>query len=190
MYVLDGRLRPVPVGVAGELYVSGVQVARGYLDRTALTSERFVANPFAGSGDRMYRTGDIVRWADRSGTVEYVGRADDQVKVRGFRIELGEVEAALLRSPGVAQAVAGVFDDDRVGARLVGYIVPTAGSEPDPAGITADAARFLTSYMVPDAIVVLDAIPLTPGGKVDRKSLPAPVFDVREFRAPTTPVEE
>ncbi|WP_308013289.1 AMP-binding enzyme, partial [Rhodococcus yananensis] len=199
MYVLDGRLRPVPVGVAGELYVSGVQVARGYLGRAGLTADRFVANPFSQENDpdlhrRMYRTGDVVRWVPTAdgfgGIVEYVGRADDQIKLRGFRIELGEIEAALERAEGVAQAVAALHRDSEYGDSLVGYVVPRPGASLDTSAVRDGAARFLTSYMVPAQIVVLDAIPLTPGGKVDRKSLPAPVFDVREFRAPTTPVEE
>ncbi|MGW5289920.1 condensation domain-containing protein, partial [Rhodococcus pyridinivorans] len=179
-----------PVGVPGELYVSGVQVARGYLGRAGLTAERFVADPYSDAGERMYRTGDVVRWAGADGIVEYIGRADDQVKLRGFRIELGEVEAALLRAPAVSQAVAAIHRDERVGDRLVGYVVGEPGTELDPDELTADAARFLTGYMVPDAIVVLDTIPLTPGGKVDRKALPAPVFESVVFRAPTTPVEQ
>ncbi|WP_226438490.1 non-ribosomal peptide synthetase, partial [Rhodococcus yananensis] len=190
VYVLDDRLRPVPVGVAGELYLTGVQTARGYHDRASLTSERFVANPFTGDGRRMYRTGDIVRWVDDTGVVEYVGRGDEQVKIRGFRIELGEVEAALMRADGVAQAVAVVRRDDRAGDRLVGYVVAEPDIALDPEAVTESASRFLTAYMVPAAIVVLDAIPLTPGGKLDRRALPEPVFEAVAFRAPGTELEE
>ncbi|MGW5289904.1 non-ribosomal peptide synthetase, partial [Rhodococcus pyridinivorans] len=189
VHVLDDRLRPVPVGVPGELYLSGVQVARGYHNRSALTAERFVADPFGAPGDRMYRTGDLVRWVDESGVVEYVGRADEQVKIRGFRIELGEVEAALARAEGVAQSVAVVRRDDRAGDRLVGYVVAEPGVDLDPTAVTEAAAAFLTAYMVPAAVVVLDAIPLTPGGKLDRKALPEPVFETAQFRAPTTELE-
>ncbi|MGW5289914.1 condensation domain-containing protein, partial [Rhodococcus pyridinivorans] len=188
-----------PVGVPGELYVSGVQVARGYLGRAGLTAERFVANPFAAADDspaerRLYRTGDIVRWVPGpdgfTGVVEYVGRADDQVKLRGFRIELGEIETVLTGVDGVVQSLAVVHRDADHGDRIVGYVVPEPGAVVDPEAVREDAARFLTSYMVPSRIVVLDAIPLTPGGKVDRKALPVPVFESVVFRAPTTPVEQ
>ncbi|XRQ13790.1 amino acid adenylation domain-containing protein [Actinomadura welshii] len=170
-YVLDGRLRPVPVGVPGELYVSGDGLARGYLHRPALTADRFTACPFGAPGERMYRTGDLVRW-NRAGHIEYLGRLDHQVKVRGFRIELGEIETALSEHPAVTQSVV-VARRDAVGDTvLAGYVVGAVG----PAELRAFVARTLPDYMVPSAIVVLDAMPLNPNGKLDRAALPEPDF--------------
>ncbi|RVW00066.1 amino acid adenylation domain-containing protein, partial [Rhodococcus xishaensis] len=181
--VLDGRLHPVPVGVPGELYLAGAQLARGYAGRADLSAERFVADPFGGSGERMYRTGDLVRWS-ANGVLEYLGRTDFQVKLRGLRIELGEIEAALVERDDIAQAVVLVH-----GEQLIGYLVPT--HEPiDEAAVRAGLSGSLPSYMVPSVFVVLDALPLNVNGKLDRKALPAPVVEAREFRAPTTPVEE
>ncbi|MBF4999673.1 non-ribosomal peptide synthase/polyketide synthase, partial [Nocardia sp. BSTN01] len=189
-YILDARLHPVPAGVAGELYLAGAQLARGYFGRTDLTADRFVANPFGGSGSRMYRTGDLVR-RGADGAIEYLGRTDFQVKVRGLRIELGEIESALTAQDSVAQAVAVVRSDERIGEQLVGYVVPAADAgEIDVDAVRAQLAARLPSYMVPAAIVVLDALPLSANGKLDRRALPAPEFEAREFRAPTTPVEE
>ncbi|WP_372494099.1 amino acid adenylation domain-containing protein, partial [Nocardia pulmonis] len=170
-YVLDARLHPAPVGVAGEMYVAGEQLSRGYLGRPALTATRFVANPYGAPGSRMYRSGDVGRWAGFNGeaNLEYAGRSDQQVQLRGFRIELGEIEAALLRCTGVGQAAAVVRHDERIGDRLVGYVV----ADRDPVALRAEVGEFLTGYMVPDAIVVLDVLPLTPNGKLDRKALPA-----------------
>ncbi|MFE9858966.1 amino acid adenylation domain-containing protein [Streptomyces sp. NPDC005780] len=171
-YVLDSGLRPVPPGVTGELYLSGPHLARGYLDRPGLTAERFVADPFDGTGARMYRTGDLVRW-NRHGLLDYVARADDQVKLRGFRIELGEVEAALLARPGVTAACA-VIREDRAGGRcLVAYAVT---GDPDLRSVVLrDAlAEILPHYAVPGAVVILDGLPLLPNGKVDRRALPEP----------------
>ncbi|MEU0851415.1 amino acid adenylation domain-containing protein [Streptomyces flaveolus] len=166
LYVLDAALQPCPPGVPGDLYLAGTQLADGYLGRPELTAARFVADPFGPAGTRMYRTGDLARWTEK-GEVEYLGRTDHQVKLRGQRIELGEIEAALAARPGVDAACALVHDD-----RLVGYM--TGGA--DPAGVRAALARELPEHMVPAAVVALDAFPLSPNGKLDRRALPAPVF--------------
>ncbi|MFH5229568.1 non-ribosomal peptide synthase/polyketide synthase [Antrihabitans spumae] len=191
--VLDARLRPVPIGVVGELYLSGPQLARGYHSRPGLSATRFVADPFAGDasgpGNRLYRTGDLVRWTPDL-TLEYLGRSDSQVQLRGFRIELGEVESCLRLIDGVAQAVAVVRTDPQTGDKLVGYVVAEPGAQLEPSGLQEHVAGFLTGYMVPDIVVVLDAMPLTPNGKLDRKALPAPTFaGETEFRAAESDVE-
>jgi amino acid adenylation domain-containing protein/non-ribosomal peptide synthase protein (TIGR01720 family) len=188
VYVLDSRLHPVAPGVAGELYLVGVQLARGYVERPELTADRFVANPFI-PGERMYRTGDLVRWT-ASGELEYLGRTDFQVKLRGLRIELGEIEAALTALDSIARAVVVVHSDDRLGDQLVGYVVAAAGRVVDLDGVRVELAEVLPAYMVPSAWVVLDAFPLNASGKLDRKALPAPVFEAKVFRAPSTPIEE
>ncbi|MGW5153257.1 amino acid adenylation domain-containing protein, partial [Rhodococcus koreensis] len=193
-FVLDARLNPVPVGVAGELYLAGDQLARGYVARTDLTAERFVANPFGAPGSRLYRTGDVVRWRvrDAKGVLEYLERSDFQVKVRGFRIELGEIESALVRSAGVGQAVVVAHRNPHTGTALVGYVVAEDGSTVDPAAVLADVGAAVPSYMVPAALVVLAELPLTANGKLDRKALPAPDFasTAVEYHAPATPTEE
>ncbi|REK80096.1 amino acid adenylation domain-containing protein, partial [Rhodococcus erythropolis] len=187
--ILDQRLRPVPIGVSGELYLSGIQLARGYHTRPSMTAERFVADPFGPVGQVMYRTGDLARWTD-SYEVEYVGRSDFQVKVRGFRIELGEIESALMQHDSVSRAVVLVRRDDNEIDRIVAYVVPTSGWSVEPDRLIEFAAGSLTRYMIPDAVVVVPRLPLTANGKLDRDALPVPSYRVREFRAPTNSVEE
>jgi nonribosomal peptide synthetase CepB len=187
LYVLDARLRPVPPGVAGEMYIGGAQLALGYLNRPGLSAERFVADPFTTvAGARMYRTGDLVRWT-ADGRIDYLGRADDQVKIRGYRIELGEVEAALAACPGVNRAALDVREDVPGLKRLVGYIVGTA----DPAAVRAHLAATLPEHLVPAALVGIEALPQTHNGKLDRAALPRPEYTgTAGGRPPEGPAEQ
>jgi acyl carrier protein len=184
LYVLDVDLRPVPPGVPGELYLAGVQLARGYLKRPGLTANLFIANPFGPPGSRMYRTGDLVRWTAQ-GAVEYLGRTDHQVKIRGFRIELGEVEAVLAGQPDVTECVV----VERHG-RLVAYVTP---AQLDVAVLREAAATYLPDYMVPAAVVPLDYLPLSANGNLDRRALPDPDWAANagaEYVAPRTDTEQ
>ncbi|MFD3743072.1 amino acid adenylation domain-containing protein [Nocardia sp. NPDC058633] len=190
--VLDPWLRPVPAGTVGELYLAGAGVARGYHRRSGLTASRFVADPHS-RGERMYRTGDLVRWTDREGrfTLEYQGRSDFQVKVRGYRIELGEIDAALQRLPEIDFAITVGVESPTGATALVSYVTTESGAEVHPEAVKAAVGETLPAYMVPAVVTVLDRLPLTPLGKVDRKALPAPDFGARTVssRAPSTPRE-
>ncbi|MGQ3054627.1 MAG: amino acid adenylation domain-containing protein, partial [Roseateles sp.] len=186
LQVLDGQLNPAPLGVAGELYVSGAGLARGYLNRQGLTAERFIATD---DGERLYRTGDLVKW-NAEGQLEYLGRIDHQVKVRGFRIELGEIEAGLLAQPEVREAVV-IADEGPAGTRLVGYVSGQGAQDIDTAALRERLGESLPEYMVPAVLVVLDALPLNSNGKVDRKALPAPAFTASHaYEAPQGDTEE
>jgi amino acid adenylation domain-containing protein len=193
-YVLDGHLRPAPIGVPGELVVGGVGVARGYIGQPDQTGERFIPNPFGVVGfDRLYRTGDLVRRLP-DGSVEFLGRVDDQAKIRGFRIEPAEVEAALSRHPSVRQSVVAVVPDASGEACLVAYVVPSGKTKPGEDDLCRGLREWLPEYMLPSAYVFMDSFPLTPNGKIDKRALSLPGRlergRTRPFVAPRTPVEE
>lgn len=209
LHVLDEHLRPLPAGEVGDLYVAGNRLARGYYRRPDVTAERFVADPFARAGQRMYRTGDQVRMR-QDGLIEFVGRSGDQVKIRGYRVELAEVESVLARYPGLAHAVVVAREVEDGEKRLIAYVVAEAGQvdtmqfdtmqfdtvqfdtvQFDIGGLRAHATELLPEYMVPSAFVTLDSLPLTPNGKVDRKALPEPVVEPSSnYRAPATARQE
>jgi len=193
IHILDPLLKPVPIGVAGEIYIGGAGVARGYLNRADLTQERFIADPFDSKpGARLYKTGDLGRWRG-DGAIEYLGRNDHQVKIRGFRIELGEVEAQLLRHSDVAQGAVIPREDTPGDKRLVAYIRTRSGEDLNAEELRAHMKSGLPDYMVPAAFVMIDAFPLTPSGKLDRRSLPRPdsqAFSARAYEPAQGNIEE
>ena len=174
VYVLDPHLNPVPIGVAGELCIGGDGLARGYLNQPELSAEKFIRNPFStGAGAQLYKTGDLVRYL-ADGNIEFLGRIDDQVKVRGFRIELGEIETVLCQYPGVQESVVLAREDTPGDKRLVAYVIPDGGSATLAPELRGFLRQKLPDYMIPSAFMTLEAMPLTPNGKVDRRALPAP----------------
>ena len=194
LYVLDRSLNPVPLGAVGELYIGGAGVARGYLNRPELTEERFVADPFSGhDGARLYKTGDVARYR-KDGTLEYMGRIDNQVKVRGYRIELGEIESTLANHPGVKSCAVLAREDEPGNKRLVGYVSLQNEKPPTSEELREFVRGKLPEYMVPSQMVVLNSIPLTTNGKIDRKALPAPsrenVSSTGDFVSPGTEIEK
>jgi acyl carrier protein len=193
VYILDAQKQLVPIGVPGELYIGGVGVTRGYLNRPELTAERFIPNPFSkDSGSRLYKTGDLVRYLP-DGNIEYLGRIDHQVKIRGFRIELGEIEAVLRQHRAVEDAVVIGQEYDLHDKRLVAYVVPSQEQVLSTSELRHYLKQKLPDHMVPSAFVRLEALPLTPNDKVDRRALPMPdrIRSVEEtFAPPLTPFEE
>jgi amino acid adenylation domain-containing protein len=186
IYLLDSNLQPVPVGTAGELYIGGAGLARGYHKLAALVAERFVANPYGASGTRMYRTGDLARWRD-DGSLEYLGRLDHQVKIRGFRIELGEIEARLMEHESVKEVIVLAREDRPGEKRLVAYAVASTGQTVDPHLLRQHVQQKLPDYMVPALVIALQALPLTENGKLERKALPIPEYKAAAaYRAPQT----
>jgi acyl-coenzyme A synthetase/AMP-(fatty) acid ligase len=192
IYIFDAHGQPVPVGAVGEIHIGGTGVARGYLDRPGLTAERFLDDPFANvPGARIYRTGDVGRWRT-DGNIEFLGRNDFQVKLRGFRIELGEIEAKLAAHSAVREAVVVAREDQAGDKRLVAYIVPALNAATQAEGLRTHLATVLPEHMVPTAYVLLDRLPLSPNGKLDRKALPAPdltAFATSAFEPPQGEVE-
>jgi aryl carrier-like protein len=194
LFVLDAGRQIVPIGVPGELYISGHGLARGYHNRPELTAEKFVSSPFSREGStKMYRTGDLVRRLN-DGTLEFLGRMDNQIKLRGFRIELGEIESVLGNHPGVAQGVVSLREDVAGEKRLIGYIVPAKDSAPTSGELRDFIVKKLPAYMAPAAYVTLEALPLTPNGKIDRGALPAPNWSKQQegstYTAPRSAEEE
>jgi amino acid adenylation domain-containing protein len=193
IYVLDDRRRPLPLGAVGEIYIAGTGVARGYVRRGEMTAQRFVANPFdGGKGGRMYKTGDLGRWQS-DGTLQYLGRNDDQVKIRGYRIELGEIEAQLAGHESVLKVVVVAVEDAPGRKRLVAYVTKNESGELDVDELRTYLKHRLPEHMLPAAFVVLDSLPLTPSGKVDRRSLPSPTMDAyaaRDYEAPEDEIEK
>ena len=193
-YILDHRLEPVPLGVVGDLYLAGNQIARGYLNRPDLTAERFIPDPFSlKPGERMYATGDIARYLP-DGTIEFRGRSDDQVKIHGYRIELAEIESLLSRHPSVRDVVVIATNDNFDDKILAAYIVPVEGQEPSTKDLRDYLGRQLPAYMIPSVFMMMDSIPLTGSGKVNRRLLPKPSAFGQDrqadFAKPQTPVEE
>ncbi|WP_236721488.1 amino acid adenylation domain-containing protein [Trichormus sp. NMC-1] len=195
IYILDTYLQPVPIGIAGELYIGGVGVARGYLNRPELTAERFISHPFNNQPEaRLYKTGDLARYLE-NGDIEYLGRIDNQVKIRGFRIELGEIESVLNQHSNLREAKVICREDIPGDKRLVAYIIPTSNKN-SPSAISEQIREYLKqklpNYMVPSAFVVLETFPLTPNGKIDHRALPAVDFTFAKsnYTAPRTPTEE
>jgi amino acid adenylation domain-containing protein/non-ribosomal peptide synthase protein (TIGR01720 family) len=192
VYILDNNLRPVPPGINGELYIAGAGLARGYFNRPGLTAERFVANPFGEPGSRMYRTGDVVRW-NSQGELEFRGRTDDQAKIRGFRVEPGEIETLLRRHPDINDAVVITREDTPNTKQLVAYLIPAPDATASPTTLREFVAQTLPHYMVPSAFVVLDELPLSPNGKLNRKALPTPDYasaSSHGYVAPRTDTEQ
>jgi acyl carrier protein len=184
VYVLDSNLEPVPVGVTGELYISGPGLARGYLKRPALTAERFISDPYAiEAGARMYRTGDVVRWRE-DGILDFVGRADEQVKIRGFRVEMREIEAALRSLPEVADAAVALKEEASFGKQLIAYLVPSNGALPEPPVLRRRLNERLPAHMLPAVFMSIEKLPRTPNGKVNRAALPAFARQTGKPRAP------
>jgi acyl-coenzyme A synthetase/AMP-(fatty) acid ligase/aryl carrier-like protein len=189
VYVLDSNLEPAPIGVTGELYISGTGLARGYLKRPALTAERFIADPYAIEPDtRMYRTGDLARWR-RDGMLDFIGRADEQVKMRGFRIELGEIEAALRSLPEVADAAAALKEEASFGKQLVAYLVPSNGALPESVALRRRLSEHLPVHMLPSVFMPMEKLPRSLNGKIDRSALPAAVQPAHNVRAPQSQEE-